>query len=86
RLLPSVASALEPLWNEGIEKGNPVEHLNENADTTAEVILSVTDARIEQSTNKIIKTSYKQVRKSVKPEIAASIPGLSEILSQHIKF
>lgn len=84
RLLPQVSAALEPIWKEGLETGNPFDHLVKNCSNTADLILSVTDERIEKSTNKIVKVSYQKVRPSVKGEVEEAIPGLTNILSKYI--
>lgn len=85
RLLPEVAEALDPLWAEGVQKGNPVAYLSENSDRTADVILSTTDARIERkASGGIIGASYKKLRKSVKKDVAAAVPGLARIIDKHI--
>ena len=49
------------------------------------MILSVTDIKIENSSNKIVKTSYQKIRKSVKSEIQDNVPQISKILENHIK-
>lgn len=86
RLLPPVSIALDPLWNQGLEMGDPLKYLVENNSNTADVILSVTDAKIEKSQNKIVKIAYNKVRPSVKGEVAEAIPGLTQILGNYINF
>lgn len=85
RLLPQVSVALDPIWKEGLATGDPFQYLVENNSTTADVILSVTDAKIEKSQNKIVKIAYNKVRPSVKGEVAEAIPGLTQILGNYIK-
>jgi hypothetical protein len=83
KLLPETLNALDPMWAEGLEKGDPVGHLSENSDRTADTILSITDARIQQSSNGVITGVYGKLRQSVKDDIAAAVPGLAQILGQH---
>jgi hypothetical protein len=83
RLLPEAISALEPMWEEGMQSGDPVRYLTQNSEMTADTILSVTDAKIERSRNKLICTSYNKLRKSVKSDITAAVPGFAEILGKH---
>ncbi|MFK8184019.1 MAG: hypothetical protein AB8B99_11645 [Phormidesmis sp.] len=85
RLLPETLKALDPIWAEGREKGDPVAHLSEHSDRTADLILSTTDARIENNGGGIIGASYKKLRKSVKPDVVAAIPDLAKILDKHTK-
>ncbi|NJN31950.1 MAG: hypothetical protein HC824_17150 [Synechococcales cyanobacterium RM1_1_8] len=83
KLLPETLTALDPIWAEGLEKGDPVAHLSENRDRAADTILSITDARIEKSSNGVITGVYGKMRKSVKDDIAAAVPGLAKILGEH---
>ncbi len=83
KIMPETLAALDPMWAEGLEKGDPVAHLTEQSDRTADTILSVTDARIERSSNGIITGAYGKFRKSVKNDIAAAVPGLAQILGEH---
>lgn len=83
RLLPEAVSALDPMWDEGIQAGDPVAHLTQNSDRAADNILSVTDAKIQRSSNGLICSSYNKLRKSVKSDIAAAVPGLAQILDKH---
>lgn len=83
RLLPDAIAALEPLWQEGLQTGDPVAHLTQNCDRTADTILSVTDARIERARNGLICSSYGKLRKSVKTDIVAAVPGLAQIIGKH---
>ncbi|MEL6470901.1 MAG: hypothetical protein AAFQ74_14330, partial [Cyanobacteria bacterium J06623_4] len=42
RLLPETCAALDPMWAEGAEKGDPVSHLSNHCDLTAYIVLSST--------------------------------------------
>ncbi len=83
-LLPSISQAIDPLWSEGIEQGNPVDYLSKNQSLTADTILTVTDNRIKNSSNKIVKASYNKVRNSLKSEIEEVVPQLAVILDRNI--
>lgn len=82
-LLPPTLTALDPIWSEGVQSGNPVEHLNQNRSRAAEAVLSVTDARIEKSNNGVVKGAYNQFRKSVKSDVEEAIPGLAKIIGNY---
>ena len=84
RLLPEAISALEPMWEKGLASGDPVEYLTQNSELTADTILSVTDTKIQRVKSKLICTSYSKLRKSVKSDISAAIPGFANILSKHV--
>ena len=84
RLLPETCEAIEPIWAEGVAQGDPVAHLSANSDRTADLILEATDARIVRAGNGLIGGTYKKLRKSVKSDVVAAVPGVAEILQQHV--
>lgn len=85
RLLPDAFAALDPMWSEGIQAGDPISHLSQNRERTAEALLGVTDARIQHSNNGVIRSSYSKLRKSVKTDIESAVPGLAQIIGTHIQ-
>ncbi|MGD1861611.1 MAG: hypothetical protein ACFB0E_16795 [Leptolyngbyaceae cyanobacterium] len=82
RLLPDVLTALEPIWQEGMAINSPAQHLIQQRSRTANLILSVTDARIERSSGPIV-SAYNKLRKSVQSDIEAVVPDLASILERH---
>ncbi|MGF1458913.1 MAG: hypothetical protein ACFBSG_07780 [Leptolyngbyaceae cyanobacterium] len=82
RLLPDALKALDPMWEEGLQTGDPVHHLEAHRDRTADLILSVTDHRIQYSSGAIVGV-YKKLRKSVKTDVAEVVPALATILGRH---
>ncbi|MBD0334336.1 MAG: hypothetical protein ICV62_02505 [Cyanobacteria bacterium Co-bin13] len=85
RILPDAFAALDPMWNEGLQAGDPVGHLVQNSARTADTLLSVTDARIEKTNNGIVRSSYNKFRKSVKGDIEAAVPGMAKIIDAHVQ-
>jgi hypothetical protein len=85
RLLPEVATALDPLWSEGLQAGDPVAYLTQHSSRTAETLLSVTDARMERVGTGVVRASYLKLRKSAKSDVEAAIPGLAKILDAHTR-
>lgn len=83
RILPEALTALDPMWNEGVQIGDPVNHLIQNRTRAADTLLSVTDARIEKSDNGIVRASYNKLRKSVKSDVEEAVPGLALIIANH---
>ncbi|HIK44530.1 MAG TPA: hypothetical protein IGR64_06530 [Leptolyngbyaceae cyanobacterium M65_K2018_010] len=84
RLLPEVLTALDPLWQEGLQAGDPVEHLIQNRVRTADSLLGVTDAKIQGTHNGLVKTSYNKLRQSVKGDVEAAVPGLAKLIGAHV--
>ncbi len=85
RLLPEASVALESIWNEGLQTGDPVAYLIENRSRTADALLSITDTRIEKTNNGIVRGSYNQLRKSAKNDVEEAVPGLAKIIDNHTK-
>lgn len=83
RLLPEALAALDPIWDEGVQSGDPIQHLIQNRSRTAEMLLSVTDAKIEKARNGVVRSSYNKLRKSVKSDVEEAVPGLAKILGTH---
>ncbi|NER84994.1 MAG: hypothetical protein F6K42_36900 [Leptolyngbya sp. SIO1D8] len=84
RLLPAVFGAIDPMWEEGLQIGDPVKHLSQNRARTADMVLGVTDARIQKA-NGIVRSSYNQLRKSVKGDVEEAVPGFAKIISTHVQ-
>lgn len=82
-LLPQSLTAIDPIWSEGIQAGNPVEHLTQNTSRTADAILSITDAKIEKSNNKALRGVYEKLRSSAKKHVEEAVPGLAKIIGNH---
>ena len=85
RLLPEVLVALDPMWNEGIQTGDPVRYLIENRSRTADVLLGITDAKIEKSSNGVVRGAYKKLRNSAKNDVEEAVPGLAKIIDNYAK-
>jgi hypothetical protein len=83
RLLPETLSALTPIWEEGLQHGDPVAYLTQHSDRTADIILSTTDARIGNNGGGLVGASYKQLRKSIKRDVVEAVPSLAKIIDKH---
>jgi hypothetical protein len=84
-LLPESFVALDPIWSEGKQTGNAVEHLTQNRSRTADAILSVTDTRIEKSKNTTLRGIYSKLRNSAKKHVEEAVPGLALIIDNYTK-
>ncbi|NEQ46167.1 MAG: hypothetical protein F6K00_22565 [Leptolyngbya sp. SIOISBB] len=82
RMLPPTLEALDPIWQEGMQSGEPVAYLEQHRSRTADLILSVTDHRIQYTSGPILGV-YKKLRKSVKSDVEAAVPELALILDRH---
>ena len=84
RLMPETCAAVEPVWEAGVAKGDPVAHLTAESDRTADLILGATDARIARVNNGLIAGTYNKLRKSIRPEVITAVPEVAQILNKHI--
>jgi hypothetical protein len=82
-LLPHCLDGIEPIWNEGIQKGDPVEHLVDNSSRTAEILLSITDSIVKDSKRQIVHVTYKKLRGSAKQHVEAAIPDFAKVIEKH---
>jgi hypothetical protein len=85
RILPEVLSALDPIWTEGTAAGNPVDYLTQHGSRTADLILGITDARVEKTKRAVVRGSYNKFRESVKKDLEAAVPRLAEIIDARLQ-
>lgn len=85
QLLPQCFTALDPIWNEGVQKGDPVGHVIANSSDTADALLSVTDARLKTVKRQIVRGTYEKLRGSAKKHVEEAIPDLANIIDKHAK-
>ncbi|CEJ42829.1 DUF6918 family protein [Umezakia ovalisporum] len=85
QLLPQFLTALDPLWHEGAQKGNPADYLIASRSETAEAMLGITDARIKHTKSQIIKGTYEKFRSSAKKHVEEAVPDLANIVDKHTK-
>jgi len=84
-LLPQVCDTLDPIWADGVKSDDPADYLSQNRSEVADQLLSITDARIEKSSNKAVKGAYNQLRKSIKGDVEEAVPGLAKIIATYAK-
>lgn len=85
RILPDILAALDPMWSEGVQTGDPVGYLTQNSARAADAVLSVTDTRIEKSNNGVVRGAYNKLRNSAKGEVETAIPALAKILDKYTR-
>ena len=83
RLLPEFAEVLEPLRQEAQEEGRGVApFFASNANSVADKLLAVTDARATKVDNAAIKGAYNKLRGSAQKNVASAVPGLGKIVDE----
>jgi hypothetical protein len=83
-LLPEFAAALDPLYQEAIEKKRPVgEYFKENSARAADAMLSVTDGKAKNAKSGAVKATYEKLRSSAKKNVEAAVPRLGKMIEKH---
>jgi hypothetical protein len=85
QLLPSCLSAIDPIWSEGMQNGDPVAHLVASRSRTADALLSITDTRVKSSTRPIVRGTYEKLRGSAKQHVEEAVPDLAKVIQNYTK-
>jgi hypothetical protein len=80
-LLPHFAPAAEPHFAQAQASGDVERHFREHADTIANALLAVTDARAERAQNQVLKRTYLSLRGQAQVHTAAAMPGVGRLLA-----
>ncbi|MCC3420865.1 MAG: hypothetical protein JGK24_26010 [Microcoleus sp. PH2017_29_MFU_D_A] len=83
QLLPEISIALDPMWAEAVNNGNPVAYLTERKAQVADQLLQISDKKAENSTRAVVKGAYGKLRPSAKTYVENGIPDLAEIINKH---
>ncbi|MBD2364714.1 DUF6918 family protein [Anabaena sp. UHCC 0399] len=85
QLLPPCFSAIDPIWSEGMQQGDPVAHLVGSRSRTADALLSVTDTRVKNSSRSIVRGTYEKLRGSAKQHVEEAVPDLAKVIQDYTK-
>lgn len=85
QLLPECFNAIDPLWNEGEQQGDPVSHLSTNKSLTADALLSVTDTRLKSVKRPIVRGTYEKLRGSAKQHVEEAVPDFAKVIDRYTK-
>lgn len=85
QLLPQSLTALDPLWSEGVLKGDPVKYLDSKRSNAADALLSVTDERVKNAKSPIVRGSYKKLRSSAKNHVEEAVPHFARVIHKYIE-
>ena len=83
QLLPEISIALDPMWNEAVNNGRPVEYLTERKAAVADELLQISDKRVEKSTRSVVKGAYGKLRPSAKNYVENGVPDLAKIIHKY---
>ena len=84
-LLDEFLSALDPIYQEALEKNIPPrDHLVTNPSRVAEALLAITDAKATRAKNKLVKKTYDKLRSGAKEHVMAAVPRLGDMLATYV--
>lgn len=83
-LLDEFLSALDPLYQEALTKGQKAgAYLVSNQARVADALLAVTDARAAASDGSTVKKAYEKLRPTAQKHVEAAAPRLAQMLERH---
>ncbi|MBE9122760.1 MULTISPECIES: DUF6918 family protein [Microcoleaceae] len=83
QILPEISIALDPMWTEAVNNGNPVEYFAERKAEVANQLLQISDKKADNSTRAVVKGAYAKLRPSAKTYVENGIPDLAKIINKH---
>lgn len=83
-LLPEFAKALDPFYQESVEKKKkPSEYFPQNGPRVADALLSITDARAKTAKNGMVRSTYDKLRGTAKKNVESALPRLGKLVEKH---
>jgi hypothetical protein len=83
-LLPEFAEALDPFYQEAVEKKKtPQDHFVANSSRVADALLSITDGRAKTAKSGAVRSTYDKLRGTAKKNVEAALPRLGKLVEKH---
>ena len=83
-LLPEFAAALDPIYADSQANGSDVAaYFTKNSGRVADALLSITDAKADRSTNRVVRGAYSKLRSTAKKNVEDAVPRLGELIQKH---
>ena len=83
-LLPEFAQALDPFYQEAVEKKKtPSEHFVANGSRVADALLSITDTKAKNAKSGVVRSTYDKLRGTAKKNVEAAVPRLGKLVEKH---
>ncbi|MBY6705889.1 hypothetical protein HQ308_03625 [Rhodococcus sp. BP-241] len=85
KLWPSFVEKLDPFWQryQAAPTGTFGEFLAANGDEASDALLSVTDARIDETSKSTIKKAYSSLRPSAKKNVTEALPRVGALVQKY---
>ena len=83
-LLDDFCVAMQPIWEECQASGQSARpYFQSRSNDIANALLSITDARAERSTQRILKSTYSKLRGQAVKHITEAMPRLADLVEKH---
>lgn len=84
-LLPEFVDALEPFYASAEADPNTQfrDHLLARKTEVADALLAVSDRRVADVDNRVVKSGYQRLRGRAQREVIAAMPGIAAVMSKH---
>lgn len=83
-LLDDFCVQVQPFWEEAQTKGVSARaHFQAQSSAIAAALLSITDARAERSTQRVLKSAYSKLRGQAVKHITDAMPRLADLVERH---
>ena len=84
-LLPEFVGALEPFYANA--EANPDtqfrDHLMAHQTEVADALLAVSDRRVAEVDNRVVKSGYQRLRGRAQREVVVAMPGIASVMSKY---
>ena len=83
-LLDDFCVQVQPFWEDAQTKGISARaHFQAQSSAIAAALLSITDARAERSTQRVLKSAYSKLRGQAVKHITDAMPRLADLVERH---
>ena len=83
-LLDDFCVQVQPFWEAAQASGQSTRaHFESNSQAIASALLSITDARAERSTQRVLKSAYGKLRGQAVKHITEATPRLADLVERH---
>ena len=83
-LLPEFAQALDPFYQEAVEKKKaPSEHFAQSSSRVADALLAITDGKAKSAKSGVVRSTYDKLRGTAKKNVEAAVPRLGKLVEKH---
>ena len=83
RMLPDVATALQPFWDDFAGAGDFGAYLAGRGDEAADALLAVTDKRAAATDREPLRRAYKGLRGKAKDNVKQALPRVGRAIQQN---